>query len=61
MENLLLVIFMPKIYQKFTQNMIYLKQTRNLSSTFRLNNEFLPVIYPLFNRNIRAIFWINIG
>ncbi len=55
---------MPGIYPEFTWNIavlviisrvVYLKQTRNLPDTFRLNNRFLPVIYPLFNRNILAI------
>ncbi len=57
---------MPGIYPEFTRNIavlvitprvVYLKQTRNLPGTFRLNNRFLPVIYLLFNRNILAISW----
>ncbi len=57
---------MPEIYPEFIWNIavliiisrvIYLKQTRNLPGTFRLSNRFLPVIYPLFNRNILAISW----
>ncbi len=57
---------MPGIYPEFTRNIavlvitprvVYLKQTWNLPGTFRLHNRFLPVIYPLFNRNILVISW----
>jgi len=57
---------MTGIYPEFTRNIavlvitprvVYLKQTRNLPGTFRLNNRFITVIYPLFNRNILAISW----